>query len=45
LTGAALGLLALLLGFSFSLALSRYEVRRNLVLQEANAIGTRRISR
>jgi hypothetical protein len=40
LTGAALGLLALLLAFSFSLALSRYETRRNLVLEEANAIGS-----
>ena len=40
LTGAALGLLALLLGFSFSLAVSRYEARRDLVLEEANAIGS-----
>jgi hypothetical protein len=40
LTGASLGLLALLLGFSFSLALSRYDVRRALVLEEANAIGS-----
>jgi hypothetical protein len=40
LTGAALGLLALLLAFSFSLALSRYEARRTLVLEEANAIGS-----
>jgi hypothetical protein len=40
LTGAALGLLALLLAFSFSLALSRHETRRNLVLQEANAINS-----
>lgn len=40
LTGASLGLLALLLGFSFSLALSRYDARRDQVLQEANAIGT-----
>ena len=40
LTGAALGLLALLLGFSFSLALSRFDVRRTLVLEEANAIGS-----
>ncbi|MEE4317514.1 MAG: hypothetical protein V2I74_11095 [Erythrobacter sp.] len=37
---AVLGLLALLLGFTFSLALSRYEDRREMVLQEANAIGT-----
>jgi len=40
LLSAVLGLLALLLGFTFSLALDRYEVRRDLVLQEANAIGT-----
>jgi hypothetical protein len=40
LTGAALGLLALLLAFSFSLALSRYETRRTLVLEEANAISS-----
>ena len=37
---AVLGLLALLLGFTFSLAVERFEARRNLVLQEANAIGT-----
>jgi hypothetical protein len=40
LTGAALGLLALLLAFSFSIALSRFDARRDLVLQEANAIGS-----
>ena len=40
LAGSALGLLALLLAFTFSLALSRYEVRRALVLDEANAIGS-----
>lgn len=34
------GLLALLLGFTFSLAVDRYETRRTLVLQEANAIST-----
>jgi hypothetical protein len=37
---AMLGLLALLLGFTFSLAVERFETRRGLVLQEANAIGT-----
>lgn len=37
---AVLGLLALLLGFTFAMALGRYDSRRNLVLQEANAIGT-----
>ena len=40
LVGAVLGLLALLLAFSFSLALSRYEARQNWVLEEANAIGS-----
>jgi len=40
LTGAALGLLALLLAFSFSIALSLYDVRRNLILEEANAISS-----
>jgi hypothetical protein len=40
LLSAVLGLLALLLGFTFSLSLNRYEARRELVLQEANAIGT-----
>jgi hypothetical protein len=33
-----LGLLALLLAFSFSLALSGYEARQNWVLEVANAI-------
>ena len=37
---AVLGLLALLMGFTFSLAVDRFDVRRGLVLQEANAIGT-----
>lgn len=38
--GAVLGMLALLLGFTFSMAVTRYESRRDLVLKEANAIGT-----
>ncbi|MCF3947922.1 hypothetical protein AiwAL_17115 [Acidiphilium sp. AL] len=38
--GAVLGLAGLMLGFSFSMALSRYEQRRSLVVDEANAIGT-----
>ncbi len=38
--GAILGLLALLIAFTFSMALSLYEVRRDAVLNEANAIGT-----
>jgi hypothetical protein len=37
---AVLGLLALLLGFTFSLAVDRFDARRHLVLEEANAIGT-----
>ncbi|MGA2636332.1 hypothetical protein [Methylocella sp.] len=40
LTAAALGLLALLLAFSFSIALSRFDARRDMVLEEANAIGS-----
>lgn len=36
---AVLGLMALLLGFTFSLAVDRYEIRRQLVLDDANAIG------
>ena len=38
--GAILGLLGLLLGFTFALAAGRYDLRRELVLKEANAIGT-----
>lgn len=38
--GAVLGMLGLLLGFTFSMAVGRYENRRELVLQEANSIGT-----
>ena len=37
---SALGLLALLLGFTFAMAVSRSDERRVLVLEEANAIGT-----
>jgi hypothetical protein len=40
LQSAMVGLLALLLAFSFSMAESRFETRRQLVLEEANAIGT-----
>lgn len=35
-----LGLVALVLGFTFSLAASRFDARRRSVLDEANAIGT-----
>lgn len=37
---SVLGLLALLIGFTFSIALARYESRRELVVSEANALGT-----
>jgi hypothetical protein len=37
---AILGLLAFMLAFTFSLAASRFEARRQVVLEEANAIGT-----
>jgi hypothetical protein len=40
LQAASLGLLALLLGFTFSMALTRFDTRKQLVLDEANAIGT-----
>jgi hypothetical protein len=40
LLSAALGLLALLLGFTFSMALNRFDTRRDLVVEEANALGT-----
>ena len=40
LVSAVLGLLALLTGFTLSLAIDRFEARRVLVLEEANAIGT-----
>jgi hypothetical protein len=39
LEGAVLGLLALMIAFTFAMALSRYEARRDAVLSEANAIG------
>jgi hypothetical protein len=35
-----LGLLALMIAFTFAMALSRYEARRGAVVSEANAIGT-----
>ena len=37
---AILTLLALIIGFTFSMALSRYDQRKNLEEEEANAIGT-----
>jgi hypothetical protein len=38
--GATLGLLGLLLGFSFAAAGSRFLERQDLIVEEANAIGT-----
>ena len=40
LESAVLGLLALMIGFTFAMALSRFDARRDAVLSEANAIGT-----
>ncbi len=40
LEGAILGLLALMIGFTFSMSLSRFDDRRKAILEEANAIGT-----
>jgi hypothetical protein len=40
LEGAALGLLALMIGFTFAMALARFEARRDTVLDEANKIQT-----
>jgi len=37
---ASLTLLALIIGFSFSMAISRYDQRKNYEEAEANAIGT-----
>jgi hypothetical protein len=40
LVSGVLGLFALLLGFTFALAVDRFDMRRGFVLEEANAIGT-----
>lgn len=40
LEGALLTLFGLLLGFTFSMAVSRYDARKQLIIKEANAIGT-----
>jgi hypothetical protein len=37
---AILGVLGLLLGFTISMAVTRFEMRKQLVLKEANALGT-----
>ena len=39
-TAGALGVLALLMAFTFAMAVSRFDVRKQLVLNEANAIGS-----
>src|SRR6188472_967360 len=38
--GATLTLLGLIIGFTFSMAVSRYDQRKNYEEEEANAIGT-----
>ena len=38
--GSTLGLLAFMLAFTFGMAASRFDTRKSLVLDEANAIGT-----
>ena len=38
--GSMLGLLALLLAFTFNMAAHKFEVRRDIIIEEANAIGT-----
>ena len=38
--GATLGLLAFILAFTFGLAAARFDSRRQVLLDEANAIGT-----
>jgi hypothetical protein len=38
--GAVLGLLGLLLGFTFAMAVSRFDNRKQLMVDEANALGT-----
>jgi hypothetical protein len=38
--GATLSLLALIIGFTFAMAVGRYDQRKNLEEEEANAIGT-----
>lgn len=40
LQGALLGILGLLLGFTFAMAVGRYDNRRHLVVEEANSIAT-----
>src|SRR5262245_48712675 len=37
---ATLGLLAFVLAFTFAMAASRFDTRRQMVIEDANAIGT-----
>src|SRR5947207_2659562 len=39
-SGALLAILGLLLAFTFSMSNSRFDVRRQLIIEEANDIGT-----
>src|ERR1700761_3410176 len=38
--GSSLTMLALIIGFAFSMAVTRYDMRKNYEEEEANAIGT-----
>lgn len=38
--GSVLGLMSLLLGFTYAMAVQRYDLRKKTVVDEANAIGT-----
>ncbi|HTE24619.1 bestrophin-like domain [Flavitalea sp.] len=38
--GSILGVMSLLLGFTFSLAVGKFESRRHVIVEEANTIGT-----
>jgi hypothetical protein len=40
LESSMLGLMALLLGFTFAMAISKFEIRRQVIIEEANDIGT-----
>jgi len=40
LQGATLGLLALLVGFTFAMAVSRFDNRKSVIMDQANSIGT-----
>jgi hypothetical protein len=40
LQAATLGLLALMLGFTFAMAVSRFDFRKSVILDQANTIGT-----